>query len=104
MIHATYLSSALYPTNKDVIYELVITVTVFLPQNKDAPTAQMREVLETYKPHILTMRRRLIEDCCRDLRLNNDHIHIVEQQMRAAIEQGLSDIGHGAASVKCFPT
>lgn len=77
---------------------------LFLPQNKDAPTAQMREVLETYKPHILTMRRRLIEDCCRDLRLNNDHIHIVEQQMRAAIEQGLSDIGHGAASVKCFPT
>jgi len=73
-------------------------------QDKNAPTVLMREVLETYKPHILTMRRRLIEDCCRDLRLNNDHIHIVEQQMRAAIEQGLSDIGHGAASVKCFPT
>jgi hypothetical protein len=46
----------------------------------------MREVLETYKPHILSMRRRLIEDCVRDLRLNNDHIHIVEQQMRQSIE------------------
>ena len=46
----------------------------------------MREVLETYKPHILGRRRRLIEDCVRDLRLNNDHIHIIEQAMRRSIE------------------
>ncbi len=64
----------------------------------------MREVLETYKPHILSLRRRLIEDCVRDLTLNNDHIHIVEQRMRQSIEQGLSDLGHPSASVKCFPT
>ena len=98
------LPSRLLTVRADVIYEMIQVIAFLPPQNKDAPTAQMREVLETYKPHILTMRRRLIEDCCRDLRLNNDHIHIVEQQMRAAIEQGLSDIGHGAASVKCFPT
>ncbi len=52
----------------------------------ELPTGLMREVLETYKPHILSRRRRLIEDCVRDLRLNNDHIHIVEQEMRKSIE------------------
>ncbi len=52
----------------------------------EMPKGAMREVLETYKPHILSRRRRLIEDCVRDLRLNNDHIHIVEQEMRKAIE------------------
>ena len=46
----------------------------------------MKEVLETYKPHILTRRRRLIEDCVRDLRLNNDHIHIIEQEMRKSVK------------------
>ena len=46
----------------------------------------MREMMETYKPHILTRRRQLLEDCVRDLRLNNDHIHIVEQEMRQAIK------------------
>ena len=50
------------------------------------PQGLMREVMETYKPHILSRRRRLIEDCVRDLRLNNDHIHIVEQEMRRSIE------------------
>ena len=50
------------------------------------PQGLMREVLQTYKPHILGRRRQLIEDCVRDLRLNNDHIHIVEQEMRSSIE------------------
>ena len=50
------------------------------------PKGPMREMMETYKPHILTRRRQLIEDCVRDLRLNNDHIHIVEQEMRKAIQ------------------
>ena len=40
----------------------------------------------------------------RDLLLNNDHIHVVEQQMRQAIKLGLSREGHKDASVKCFPT
>ena len=52
----------------------------------------MREVMETYKPHILSRRRRLIEDCVRDLRLNNDHIHIIEQEMRKAIQVGFFKI------------
>jgi hypothetical protein len=52
----------------------------------DMPQGAMREMMETYKPHILNRRRRLIEDCVRDLRLNNDHIHIVEQEMRKSIQ------------------
>ena len=47
---------------------------------------------------------RLIEDCVRDLLLNNDHIHVVEQQMREAIKTGLRKDTHKDASVKCFPT
>ena len=39
-----------------------------------------------------TQRRQLIEDCVRDLRLNNDHIHIVEQEMRKAIQVKVSQI------------
>ena len=57
-----------------------------LQKTKDEmPKGLMREVMETYKPHILSRRRRLIEDCVRDLRLNNDHIHIIEQEMRKCI-------------------
>ena len=52
----------------------------------EMPKGLMREVLETYKPHILNRRRQLIEDCVRDLRINNDHIHIIEQQMRESLE------------------
>ena len=58
-----------------------------LQKTKDEmPQGLMREVMETYKPHILSRRRRLIEDCVRDLRLNNDHIHIIEQEMRLALQ------------------
>ena len=57
----------------------------------------MREVMETYKPHILSRRRQLIEDCVRDLRLNNDHIHIIEQEMRGSIQQGLSKTEHDSS-------
>ena len=58
-----------------------------LQKTKDEmPQGLMREVMETYKPHILSRRRQLIEDCVRDLRLNNDHIHIIEQEMRKAIQ------------------
>jgi len=74
-----------------------------LQKSKDAmPQGLMREVLETYKPNLLTRRRRLIEDFVRDLMLNNDHIHVVEQQMREAIKCGLQ--GKEDASVRCFPT
>ena len=93
----------------------------------DMPKGPMKQMMETYKPHILTRRRQLIEDCVRDLRLNNDHIHIVEQEMRIAIQvsfkkilswenkiltflgnfffqKGLSSIEREDSSVKCFPT
>ena len=46
----------------------------------------------------------MIEDLCRDFLVNNDHIHVVEQRLRAAINEGLSKEGHDQASVKCFPT
>merc|ERR1719186_1131757 len=50
-----------------------------LQKSKDElPQGLMREVLETYKPNLLTRRRRLIEDFVRDLMLNNDHIHVME--------------------------
>ena len=63
------------------------SVKEHLNKTKDEmPQGLMREVMETYKPHILSRRRRLIEDCVRDLRLNNDHIHIIEQEMRKAIQ------------------
>merc|ERR1719250_162326 len=57
-----------------------------LQKSKDElPQGLMREVLETYKPNLLTRRRRLIEDFVRDLMLNNDHIHVMEQQMRGGL-------------------
>merc|ERR1719260_455088 len=76
-----------------------------LQKSKDElPQGLMREVLETYKPNLLTRRRRLIEDFVRDLMLNNDHIHVMEQQMREAINMGLKKDQHENAAVKCFPT
>jgi len=76
-----------------------------LKKSKDElPQGLMREVLETYKPNLLTRRRRLIEDFIRDLMLNNDHIHVLEQKMRDAIKLGLTKEGHSTSSVKCFPT
>lgn len=76
-----------------------------LKKSKDElPQGLMREVLETYKPNLLTRRRRLIEDFIRDLMLNNDHIHVMEQKIRDSIKQGLTKEGHKTSSVKCFPT
>ena len=66
------------------------------------PQGLMREVMETYKPHILSRRRQLIEDCVRDLRLNNDHIHIIEQEMRRSIQQGLSKTEHDSSRFVFF--
>ena len=60
--------------------------------------------IQSYKPTIISENRRMIEDLCRDLIVNNDHIHVVEQRLRAAINEGLSKEGHDQASVKCFPT
>ena len=36
--------------------------------------------------------------------MNNDHIHVMEQQMRDAINLGLKKEHKEKASVKCFPT
>jgi hypothetical protein len=59
--------------------------------------------METYKPHILSRRRRLIEDCVRDLRLNNDHIHIIEQEMRKAVQVGIKENVDFGINVKLLP-
>ena len=64
------------------------------------PSISMR----TYKPHLITERRRRVEDLCRDLVVNNDHIHIIEMRLRAAISSGLRAETQQAASVKCYPT
>ena len=67
------------------------------------PRGAMREMMETYKPHILTRRRQLLEDCVRDLRLNNDHIHIVEQEMRQAIKVSFSAIWYSTKELRDTP-
>ena len=44
-------------------------------------------LINSYQPTIITEKRRKLEDLCRDLVVNNDHIHVVEQRMRVAIDQ-----------------
>ena len=41
--------------------------------------------IKTYKPHLISERRRKVEDLCRDLVVNNDHIHVIKMRLRAAI-------------------
>ena len=60
--------------------------------------------MKTYKPHLITERRRKVEDLCRDLVVNNDHIHIIEMRLRAAISKGLKKETQSTSSVKCYPT
>jgi len=64
----------------------------------------MSVTINSYQPSIITDNRRKIEDLCRDLVVNNDHTHCVEQRMRVAFDQGLSSRFHDDASVKCYPT
>ena len=61
-------------------------------------------LIQSFKPTTVNDTRRQIEDYCRDLIINNDHISQMEQRMRAAIEKGLNKDTHQFASVKCFPT
>lgn len=61
-------------------------------------------LVQSYEPVTVNSRRRKIEDYCRDLVINNDHISQMEQRLRAAIEKGLDKKTHDQASVKCFPT
>ncbi|QQP53332.1 Phosphotransferase, partial [Caligus rogercresseyi] len=60
--------------------------------------------LQSYQPKIISETRRKIEDLCRDLIVNNDHIHVVERRIRKAINEGISKKHHETSSVKCFPT
>lgn len=46
----------------------------------------------------------MIEDMCRDLVINNDHVCVVQNRLRFAIAQGLSKDFHANSSVKCYPT
>ena len=61
-------------------------------------------LIQSFKPTTVSDTRRQIEDYCRDLIINNDHISQMEQRLRAAIEKGLNKDTHKYASVKCFPT
>ena len=60
--------------------------------------------MDSYLPTIISERRMKIEDLCRDLIVNNDHINVVQQRMQLAIRHGLSTRKNSEASVKCFPT
>ena len=61
-------------------------------------------LLHSYQSLTVTDTRRQIEDYCRDLVINNDHISLMERKMRAAIEKGLNRETHDSSIVKCFPT
>jgi len=61
-------------------------------------------LMTTYQPQTVSSNRRQIEDYCRDLVINNDHISKMEQRMRGAIEKGLGKSSHPSSTVKCFPT
>jgi len=63
-----------------------------------------RHQVVTFKPTSITDKRRQIEDLCRDLVINNDHISQMEQKLRQAIDKGLDASSHSSATVKCFPT
>ena len=59
---------------------------------KDSPhrLKRMESVqVQSYKPKIISDSRRMIEDLCRDLIVNNDHIHVIEQRLRLSISKGL---------------
>jgi len=60
--------------------------------------------MKTYKPHLISEVRRKVEDLCRDLVVNNDHIHVVEMRLRNALAKGLDKDHHSKSSVKCYPT
>ncbi|XP_023321615.1 hexokinase type 2 isoform X2 [Eurytemora carolleeae] len=60
--------------------------------------------MKTYKPHLICETRRKVEDLCRDLVVNNDHIHLVEMRLRDSISKGLDKEHHDQSSVKCYPT
>ena len=59
---------------------------------KDSPhrLKRMESIqVQSYKPKIISDCRRRIEDLCRDLIVNNDHIHVIEQRLRLSISKGL---------------
>ena len=60
--------------------------------------------MQSYKPKIISENRRKIEDLCRDLVVNNDHIHVVEQRLRLAIDKGLAKVGLTNVSLATVPS
>ena len=60
------------------------------PPPKDHPTLRRMTsmTIPSYQPRLITNQRRMLEDLCRDLVVNNDHIHVVEQRLRQAIALG----------------
>jgi len=68
------------------------------------PGQKQAVLIQSYKSDTISDRRRQIEDLCRDLVINNDHISKMEADLRKAIDRGLAKDTHPKASVKCFPT
>ena len=75
------------------------------PPPKDHPVLRRMTsmTIQSYQPNIISENRRMLEDMCRDLVVNNDHIHVVEQRLRHAIGEGLAKETHDHSSVKCYP-
>ena len=55
------------------------------------------------QPELISGRRRKVEDLCRGLVVNNDHIHIIEMRLREAITAGLTRGTEPVRSVQCYP-
>merc|ERR1712051_912626 len=47
-------------------------------------------LIQSFKPTTVNDTRRQIEDYCRDLVINNDHISEMEEKMRKSFEKGLN--------------
>ena len=65
---------------------------------------QPRTSVKTSQPDLISERRGKVESLCRELVVNNDHIHLMEKRLRAAITAGLGRETQPESSVKCFPT
>ena len=63
-----------------------------------------RTSVRTSQPHLISERRGKVESLCRELVVNNEHIHLMERRLRATITGGLARETQSESSVKCYPT
>ena len=57
---------------------------------------QPRTSVKTSQPDLISERRGKVESLCRELVVNNDHIHLMEKRLRAAITAGLGRLRRGS--------